>query len=131
MTGADWTDITIQERTTVRGVGDRVEVEWKLSTRPEREWAEFLQMADLSEAQGSMERVLGGGPDVVGDVVRWSVTAKEIEGADAEVRHRLYMANGRFGIRRSTLAGEGLDADGNASFDARVGEATRPVDQSD
>jgi hypothetical protein len=131
MTGADRTDITILERTTVREVGNRVEVEWRLSARPEREWAEILQMAELSESQGSMGWVLGGGPDVVGDVVRWSVPANEIEGADAEVRHRLYMANGSFGIRRSTLAGEGPYADGHAAIDTRVGEATGPVDQSD
>jgi hypothetical protein len=123
MTDVGWTDITILERTTVRDVGDRVEVQWKLSVQPEREWAEILRMADLSERQGSVEWVLGGGPRVTGDVVRWIVPAKDIENADADVRHRMYMANGRFGAERSALVGEGIDE--------RVGEPTEPIDPSD
>jgi hypothetical protein len=34
------------------------------------------------------------------DSVRWFVPAREIENADAEVRHRLKMANGRFRMHR-------------------------------
>ena len=131
MTEVGWTYITILERTTVKEVGDRVEVQWKLSARPERELAEILQMADLSERQGSVEWMLGGGPDVMGDVVRWFVPAKEIENANAEVRHRLYMANGRFGAERSALAGDGLDGEDPASLDERAGEAAEPIDRSD
>ena len=94
-------DIEIVARTSEKEVGDRIEVEWKLSARPELEWAEIFQMADLSEREGTLEWVQGGGPEVMFDVVRWFVPASEIESADAEVRHRLSMANGRFGTNRS------------------------------
>lgn len=97
MTDAGWEDIRIVDRNAVREIGDRVEVEWNLSRIPELEWAEIFQMADLSERQGSIEWVLGGGPDVLHDLIRWFVPSRQIEDADAEVRHRLVMANGRFG----------------------------------
>lgn len=101
MAESHWEDIAIIGRTSEKEVGDRVEVEWKLSAKPELEWAEIFQMADLSEREGTLEWVLGGGPEVMLDVVRWFVPGNEVENADAEVRHRLYMANGRFGIHRS------------------------------
>ncbi len=103
MTRNRWKDITILGRTTAEEIGDRVEVEWKLSATPELEWAEIFQMADVSERQGTREWVLGGGPDVLHDVVRWFVPAKQVEDADAEVRHRLAMANGRFGAERADV----------------------------
>jgi len=37
--------ITIVGRTTVNEIGQRVEVEWRLSAQPETEWAEIFQMA--------------------------------------------------------------------------------------
>jgi len=40
-------EIMIVERTVVKEIGDRVEVEWKLSAKPELEWAEIFQMAAL------------------------------------------------------------------------------------
>jgi len=94
-------EIEIVDRTSEKEVGDRVEVEWKLSAKPELEWAEIFQMADLSEREGTLEWVQGGGPEVILDAVRWFVPANEIESADAEVRHRVSMANQRFAIRRS------------------------------
>ena len=94
-------DIEIVGRTSEKEVGDRIEVEWKLSAKPELEWAEIFQMADLSEREGTLEWEQGGGPEVLRDAVRWFVPANEIEGADAEVRHRLSVANGRFGNNRS------------------------------
>ncbi len=36
--------ITIVDRTTVKEIGDRVEVEWKLSGEPAVEWAEIFQI---------------------------------------------------------------------------------------
>jgi hypothetical protein len=96
MTEADWKDIAIIGRTSEKEIDDRVEVEWKLSAKPELEWAEIFQMADLSEREGTLEWVFGGGPDVLLDCIRWFVPAGEIENADAEVRHRLNVANGRF-----------------------------------
>lgn len=101
MTEADWKDIAIIGRTSEKEIDDRIEVEWKLSAKPAPEWTEIFQMADLSEREGTLEWVLGGGPDVLLDSVRWFVPAKEIENADAEVRHRLNMANGRFSMYRS------------------------------
>jgi hypothetical protein len=105
MTRTGWEDITIVGRTTAEEIGDRVEVEWKLSDTPELEWAEIFQMADASVRRGALEWVLGGGPDVLYDVVRWFVPAKQVEDADAEVRHRLVMANGRFGAEFTDVEG--------------------------
>jgi hypothetical protein len=90
MTEADWKDIAIIGRTSEKEIDERVEVEWKLSAKPKLEWAEIFQRADLSE-----------GPGVLFDSVRWFVPAREIESADAEVRHRLNMANGGFRMYRS------------------------------
>jgi len=90
-------DITIIGRTIVKELGDRNEVEWQLSTTPELEWAEIFQLAHPSDRKGSIQWVKGSGPDVIGAVVRWFVPDGEIEEADAEVRHRLAVANQRFG----------------------------------
>jgi hypothetical protein len=92
--------ITIVDRTTVKEVGDRVEVEWKLSATPEIVWAEIFQMAVLSDRDGPMDWMMGGGPGVMGSVVRWFVPIEEIENADAEVKHRLAVANERFSRRK-------------------------------
>jgi hypothetical protein len=96
-------DITIVGRTTASEVGDRVEVEWRLSGTPALEWAEIFQMADVAEREGDPEWVLGGGPDVLHDVVRWFVPSERIEEADIEVRHRLAAANARFGAESSAV----------------------------
>jgi hypothetical protein len=88
-------DITIKGRTTVVELADRNEVEWQLSATPDLEWAEVFQLADPSDRRGSIEWVRGGGPDVIGDVVRWFVPDGKIEEAEAEVRHRLSVANRR------------------------------------
>ena len=98
MAGVNREDITILGRTIVEELGDRNEVEWQLSTTPELEWAEIFQLAGPSERQGSIQWVKGSGPDVIGAVVRWFVPNDEIEEADAEVRHRLSVANERFGL---------------------------------
>jgi hypothetical protein len=98
MAGVNREDITILGRTIVEELGDRNEVEWQLSTTPELEWAEIFQLAGPSERQGSIQWVKGSGPDVIGAVVRWFVPNDEIEEADAEVRHRLSVANERLGL---------------------------------
>ena len=105
MTEADWKDIAIIGRTSEKEIDHRVEVEWQLSAKPELEWAEIFQMVDLSEREGTLEWVFGGGPDVLLDSVRWFVPADEIENADTEVRHRLNVANGRFRMYRSEQDG--------------------------
>jgi hypothetical protein len=87
--------ITIVGRTTVKEVGERVEVEWELSAKPEIEWAEVFQMAVLSDRDGPVDWMMGGGPDVMGSFVRWFVPIEEIDNAEAEVRHRLSVANER------------------------------------
>jgi hypothetical protein len=109
MTEADWKDIAIIGRTSEMEIDDRVGVEWQLSAKLELEWAEIFQMADLSEREGTLEWVFGGGPDVLLDSVRWFVPTKEIENADAEVRHRLNMANGRFRMYRSEQHGTSVE----------------------
>ena len=98
MAGAKWEDIRIVGRSTVKEVGDRLEVEWVLSAKPELQWAEIFQLAGPSDRHGSLDWVEGGGPDVMGAVVRWFVPNGEIEDADAEVQHRLSVANQRFGL---------------------------------
>ena len=98
MAGVNREDITILGRTIVEELGDRNEVEWQLSTTPELEWAEIFQLAGPAERKGSIQWVKGSGPDVIGAVVRWFVPNDEIEEADAEVRHRLSVANERFGL---------------------------------
>ena len=109
MTEPDWKDIAIIGRTSEKEIDDRVEVKWQLSAKPELEWAEIFQMADLSERNGALEWVSGGGPDVLLDSIRWFVPAKEIENADAEVRHCLNMANGRFRMYRSEQHGTSVE----------------------
>jgi hypothetical protein len=96
MTGASWEEITIVDRTVMREVGDRIEVEWRLSAKPQLEWAEIFQVADLSDREGSIDWVMGGGPDVMDTAVRWFVPAPELDSADAEVKHRLSVANERY-----------------------------------
>jgi len=98
MAGANRAEIRIVDRTTVKEVGDRIEIEWRLSAKPELEWAEIFQLAAPSDRHGSPEWVKGGSPDVMGSVVRWFVPSGEIENADAEVQHRLSVANQRFGL---------------------------------
>jgi hypothetical protein len=41
-------EITIVDRTAVKEIGDRIELEWKLSAKPALEWAEIFQMAELA-----------------------------------------------------------------------------------
>ena len=106
MTGTHWEEITIVGRTAVKEVGDRIEVEWKLSAKPELEWAEIFQMAALSDREGAVDWVMGGGPDVMGDDVRWFVPNAAIENADVEVKHRLSVANQRFGMGQSVRDAE-------------------------
>jgi hypothetical protein len=89
-------DITITGRTTIVELAERNQVEWQLSATPELEWAEIFQLAGPSNRKGSTEWVRGSGPDVIGAVVRWFVPDGKIEEADAEVRHRVSVANQRF-----------------------------------
>ena len=96
MATANPQDITITGRTTVVELADRSQVEWQLSATPELEWAEIFQLAGPSNRKGSIQWVRGTGPDVIGAVVRWFVPDGKIEEADAEVRHRLSVANERF-----------------------------------
>jgi hypothetical protein len=97
MAGANRENITIVGRTIVEELGDRNEVEWQLSTTPELEWAEVFQLAGPSDRKGSIQWVKGSGPDVIGAAVRWFVPNGVIDEADAEVRHRLSVANQRIG----------------------------------
>lgn len=88
-------EVTIVARTEFSEVGDRVEVEWTLSTTPGPDWAGIFQMAVVSDRQGPLDWVEGGGPDVIGAVVRWFVPVDAVDNADVEVRHRLSVANQR------------------------------------
>jgi hypothetical protein len=95
MAAGDWGGIRITERSTFKEIGDRIEVEWQLDARPDLEWAEIFQMATVTERQGPLEWVRGGGPDVIGTVIRWFVPTSHIEDADAEVLYRVSVANKR------------------------------------
>lgn len=92
-TGSD--NIRIVDRTTVKELDDRLEIEWQLSAKPELEWAEVFQLAEVPDRHGPPDWVGGGGPDVMGAVVRWFVPGEEVDNADAEVQHRLSVANQR------------------------------------
>jgi len=96
MADPGWKDVAILTRSSEKEIDDRLEVEWALSAKPDLEWVETFQVADLPEREGSPEWVRGGGPYVIGHVVRWFVPADEIESADTEVMHRLLIANERF-----------------------------------
>ncbi len=100
MAAADREEIAIVGITIVEELADRSEVEWQLNASPELEWAEVFQFAGPSERSGSIQWVQGSGPDVIGPAVRWFVPNGEIEEADAEVRHRLSVANARLGLGR-------------------------------
>ncbi len=87
--------ISIVGRTTAREIGERVEVEWALDREPDLEWTEVFQFAEVDEREGPVDWTEGGGPDVVGTAVRWFVPNGSLENAEAEVAHRLDVANRR------------------------------------
>ena len=97
-------DIVVVSRTTADELGGRVEVEWTLSATPVLEWVEIFQFAAVADRDGPVDWVMGAGPDVIGGVVRWFVPAGSLENAEAEVAHRLSVANER--SRPADRAGE-------------------------
>jgi len=92
-TERDGAAIAIAGRSTVREIGERVEVEWALNATPDLEWTEVFQFASVGGRDGSVDWVEGGGPDVEGHVVRWFVPADRLDDADTEVARRLEVAN--------------------------------------
>jgi hypothetical protein len=95
MVDEDQDGIRITQRSTFKETGNRLEVEWQLDVLPNLEWAEIFQMAAVADRRGTLEWVNGGDPDVIGTVIRWFVPTAHIEDADAEVHHRLAVANKR------------------------------------
>ncbi len=95
MAATDCGEIKIAGRSKFEEIGDRIEVEWQLDAPPDLEWAETFEMTAVADRQGTLEWVRGGGPDVIGNVVRWFVPTSHIEDADAEVRYRVAVANER------------------------------------
>lgn len=93
-------NITIVNRSIVKELDDRVEIEWNLSTQPALGWAEIFQLAAPLSRQGSIEWVDGGSPDVIGATIRWFVPSEKIENAEEEVQYRLQVANERSGSGR-------------------------------
>jgi len=89
--------IAVTGRTTAPEIGGRVEVEWTLSAAPGLEWTEVFQFAEVGVREGAVDWRDGGGPDVVRDTLRWFVPGSELGDADAEVAHRLAVANERCG----------------------------------
>ena len=62
----------------------------------------MFQFAEVEDRAGPVEWTQGGGPDVVGGTVRWFVPVDEPDDAEAEVAHRLDVANRRcFGSGRA------------------------------
>jgi len=96
-------EITIVDRISVKEIRDRIEVEWRLSAKPDLEWAEVFQMTTPPERKGAVDWVMGGGPDVMDSVVRWLIPEAELGNADAEVKYRLAVANERLGLDRPVL----------------------------
>lgn len=89
--------IAVTGRTTAAEIGDRVEVEWTLSATPGSEWIEVFQFVEVGDRGGAVDWRDGGGPAVVRDTVRWFVPSAALDAADAEVVHRLAVANERCG----------------------------------
>jgi hypothetical protein len=85
--------IAIVGRSSVREIGDRVEVEWALSAVPDLEWIEVFQFASVADRDGPVDWIDGGGPDVVAGTVRWFVPTASLDNAGVEVAHRLELAN--------------------------------------
>ena len=97
MAGATDGPIRVTGRTVATEVGDRVEVEWSLSATPGLEWTEVFRFTEVGRRTGPADWLDGGGPDVMGDTVRWFVPVAEFDAADAEVAARLAVANRRCG----------------------------------
>jgi hypothetical protein len=95
MAATHWDEIRITGRCTFKEIGDRIEVEWQLDAQPDLEWAEIFELTAVADRQGTLEWVRGGGPDEIGNVIRWFVPTSHIEDADAEVRYRVSVANKR------------------------------------
>jgi hypothetical protein len=89
--------IAVTGRTTAVEIGDRVEVQWRLTAAPGLEWTEVFQFTEVGMREGAVDWRDGGGPDVVRDTVRWFVPSSELDEAEAEVAHRLAVANERCG----------------------------------
>ena len=87
-------------------LGERVEVEWRLDGTPDLEWTEVFQFAEVDERQGPVDWTQGGGPDVVGDTVRWFVPSSSLDDAEAEVARR--PRGGQPAVRADTGRGRGL-----------------------
>ena len=100
MAGANREDIAIVGITIVEELADRSEVEWQLNATPELEWAEIFQLSGPSERRVRSSGSRAAGLTLSAPAVRWFVPNGEIEEADAEVRHRLSVANKRFGSGR-------------------------------
>jgi hypothetical protein len=96
MADRDSDGISITDRSTFKEIGNRIEVEWQLNAGPHLQWAEIFQTAAVADRRGTLEWVRGGDPDVIGTVIRWFVPASHIDDADAEVRHRVSVANKRW-----------------------------------
>jgi hypothetical protein len=95
MAATDSVGIRITDRNTCKEIGNTIEIEWQLDARPDLEWAEVFEMTAVADRQGTLEWVRGGGPDVIGTVIRWFVPTSQIDDADAEVHHRVSVANKR------------------------------------
>jgi hypothetical protein len=78
-----------------REIGDRVEIRWALNVGPDLEWTEVFQFASVADRDGPVDWLEGGGPDVVGNSIRWFVPTASMDNAEAEVAHRLRVANER------------------------------------
>ena len=62
---------------------------------PDLEWTEVFQLTEIQDREGPVDWTQGGGPDVVGSTLRWFVPVDNLEDAEAEVAHRLEVANRR------------------------------------
>jgi hypothetical protein len=112
MAGPNREDIRIVDRTPIKELGDRFEIEWQLSATPDLEWAEIFQLAEVPDRHGPADWVRGGSPDVMGSVIRWFARGEEIEDADAEVQYRMSIANQRVGHRPGKIERFSHDEDG-------------------
>ncbi len=117
---ADHEPVSVTRRTAVGSSPGTITVEWQLSTQPHHEWSQAF-LAASAPRSGVMGFVSGPGPELFGDVVRWTFQEDSIEGANSEVSLRVSAANDRF---RDILARKAAD---RARKDAADAEARRKV----
>ena len=93
-----WKPIAISEKNVLQVVGDQVEIQWTLTTKPDQWWLEAFRQAPTCRSE-SIGFVIGSlhDPWVQGDgTILWSVPEPYLEGAAAVVKAAVEFANSKY-----------------------------------